>query len=351
MNTHQSILPDWPHSQGEPLVSGKIRVQLEDFRVQEIPLITPSGEGNHLWLEVEKRGANTHWVAEQLAAAAGIPARDVGFAGLKDRHGITAQWFSVALQEAGNPEWETWQIQDVKFLNVQKHNRKLKRGALKGNRFHLLVRDLEGDTPTLAERIQQAAVSGVPNYFGPQRFGFNGSNITRGMHWLQRGGRMTRNKRGIYISSVRSFLFNQVLAHRVNLGNWAEIVDGEVAMLNGSHSVFPCTMPDAELSRRCETFDIHPTGPLCGDEGMQPERAASTLENEALADHSDMIDALKKVSSRADRRSLRLLPENLLHQLEGDVLTLTFELPAGNYATSLLRELVTCTDDGHIPEP
>jgi tRNA pseudouridine13 synthase len=343
-------LPEWPFSLGAPEVSGRIRLHLEDFCVREIPQFTPSGEGNHLWIEVEKRGANTHWVAEQLAAAAGIPARDVGFAGMKDRHGITSQWFSVALQEARNPEWDNWQIQDVSFLQVQHHNRKLKRGALKGNRFEIVVRELEGNIEGLEQRLEQVRKSGVPNYFGPQRFGFHGSNVLRGMNWLQHGGRLPRNKRSIYISSVRSFLYNHVLARRVDLSNWNRILDGEIAMLNGSHSVFPCVMPDPELSRRCDEFDIHPTGPLPGSGGMRPEQEAGVLEDEVLAGHSAMVEALTNNGARAERRSLRLVPEGLQFDLNGASLSLSFGLPAGNYATTLLRELVTCDGDGHIPE-
>ena len=351
MNNGSFELPDWPFSLGAPEVSGCIRMHLEDFCVREIPQFIPSGEGNHLWLEVEKRGANTHWVAEQLAASAGIPARDVGYAGMKDRHGVTSQWFSVALQEARYPDWQGWQIPDVVFLQVQHHNRKLKRGALNGNRFEIVVRELDGHIEGLEERLAQLDKAGMPNYFGPQRFGFHGNNVLRGMNWLEHGGRLPRNKRSIYISSVRSFLFNQVLARRVSLRNWNRILDGEIAMLNGSHSVFPCPMPDPELTRRCGTFDIHPTGPMPGNGGMRPEREAGILEEEILAGHSTMIEALSKNGARAERRSLRLVPENLQFDLNGANLTLTFDLPAGTYATTLLRELVTCDSDGHIPEP
>jgi len=122
-------------------------------------------------------------------------------------------------------------------------------------------------------------------------------------------------------------------------------------MLEGSHSVFCCTLPDPDLSGRCETFDIHPTGPLPGSGGLQPERSALAVETSVLSAHSEIAASLDKVGARADRRSLRLLPKDLQFALEGDVLTLAFSLPSGNYATSLLRELVTCTDHVHISEP
>jgi tRNA pseudouridine13 synthase len=303
-----------------------------------------------LWLEVEKSEANTHWVAEQLALAAGIPVRDVGYAGLKDRHGVTTQWFSVGLQEARNPDWEQWAIQGVVLLNAHRHNRKLKRGALNGNRFRIVVRELEGDTRELERRIEVVGRNGVPNYFGPQRFGINGDNVARGMRWLGHGGRISRNKRSIYLSSIRSFLFNTVLGDRVKNGNWNRLVDGEIAILNGRQSCFACSLPDEELEARCDEFDIHPSGPLPGRGGLQPEREALSMERAALVDQQEMIAALEKVGARAERRALRLLPEKLHYSLEGDVLTLSFTLLPGQYATTLLRELVTCSDGGHIPE-
>ena len=344
-------LRDLPFSLGEPLLRGRIRSSLEDFQVQEIPQVTPSGEGNHLWLELKKRGANTWWVAEKLAEAAGVPARDVGYAGMKDRHGVTSQWFSVALQEAKNPDWTGWDIQDVTFLQAVRHQRKLKRGALNGNRFVIVVRALDGDTAGLEQKIEHIRNHGVPNYFGVQRFGAGGANVRRGVHWLQKGGRLSRNKRSIYISAVRSFLFNKVLAERVEQQNWNTLLDGEVAMLHGSHSIFNCELPDAELVERCASFDLHPSGPLPGRGGVQPERAAGELEKSALAENSAEIEALEKSGASGARRALRLVPGDLTFSLDNDDLTLSFELPPGNYATSLLRELATCTDDGHIAEP
>lgn len=341
-------LPAWPCYLGDPEVSGIIRLQAEDFRVQEIPLIEPCGEGGHLWLEVEKRCANTHWVSEQLAAASGLGQRDVGYAGMKDRHGVTSQWFSLSLQEARNSDWETWKIPNVSILRAVKHGRKLRTGTLKGNRFCIVVRELQGSTEDLERRLAVVKSRGVPNYFGPQRFGFGGSNIERGIRWLEHGGRLPRNKRSIYISAVRSFLFNQLLAQRVLDRSWDQIQDGEIAMLDGSHSLFACTLPDALLTQRCAEFDIHPTGPLAGSGGKCPERQTAQLESESLAAHSSIVESLQKAGVKADRRSLRLLPRALEWEFPGDTLTLSFELGAGSYATSFLRELVSCRERIHI---
>lgn len=338
-------LPDWRRVAGDVDVQGVIRADIEDFRVMELPLITPAGEGSHLWLNVEKRNANTDWIARQLARAAGVPARDVGFAGMKDRRGVTSQWFSVALQEAEDSDWENWELPDATVLEAHLHTRKLKRGALRGNRFRLVVRDLRGNTEGLPERLERAKAQGVPNYFGPQRFGHGGQNVSQGIRWLERGGRLPRNKRSIYLSAVRSFLFNEVLARRVELGNWNRLVDGDIACLDGSHSTFPCSLPDPELDRRCAAFDIHPSGPLPGSASMEAAGECAGIERRVLEPHAPVIANLAKAGLKADRRPLRLVPKALEWRFEGPDLVLEFDLPPGAYATSLLRELVSTGPD------
>jgi tRNA pseudouridine13 synthase len=334
-------LPDWVRVDGVPECSGKIRVRIEDFRVEEIPLITPANQGSHLWLEIEKRGANTDWIARQLASQAGVSGRDIGYAGMKDRRGVTRQWFSVALQEARNSAWEDWSLPDATILKTHFHNRKLKRGALRGNRFRLVIRDLAGEPDLLTERLQRVSRQGVPNYFGPQRFGHGGLNVARGAHWMENGGRLPRNKKSIYISAVRSFLFNEVLSGRVENLSWNRMIDGDIASLDGSHSTFPCELPDPELDRRCEEFDIHPSGPLPGGNGVQAERSAAAIEQAVFDANDVLVKGLERVGVKAARRSLRLFPKALQWELSGPDLILKFELQPGGYATCVLRELVT----------
>jgi tRNA pseudouridine13 synthase len=333
-------LPDWPRHLGAPEVRARLRAEPEDFQVWELPLIEPEGDGPHLWLEVRKRGANTRWVAEQLARAAGAKPRDVGYAGMKDRHAVTTQWFSIGLQEAGNADWQSWQVPDVTILQAVRHRRKLQTGALRGNRFRILVRDLEGSLEGLEARCRRLAGAGFPNYFGEQRFGRDGGNLVRGARWLEQGGRISRGERSIYLSALRSYLFNTVLAERVRRDNWNRLLDGDVAMLDGSRSTFPCRLPDPVLERRCAEFDIHPTGPLPGRGGGGAEREAQALEREALREQQGLVESLDKAGVTADRRSLRVLPAELRWRLGEDGLTLDFSLPPGAYATSLLRELV-----------
>jgi len=338
-------LPDWARVLGKPTVTGSLRQQPEDFQVCEIPLIEPAGEGSHLWLEVRKRNANTNWVAGQLAEAAGAARRDVGFAGMKDRRAVTTQWFSVNLQEATNPDHASWQIPDVAILKALRHGRKLQRGTLRGNRFRIVVTGLGGDLEGLPPRLQAIASDGFPNYVGEQRFGHGGRNVERSLRWLDRGGRVSREQRSIYLSALRSFLFNQVLQERVRGDSWNRLLDGELAQLDGKRALFSCSLPDAELDRRCAGFDIHPTGPLPGRGGLRPERSAAAVEDAALVDSSSWVAALERFGVEADRRSLRAQAPDLSWNLGDAELLLEFTLPPGAYATALLRELVMVAPD------
>lgn len=343
-------VPEWPRFLGASPLKGKLRVSLEDFQVEELPLVRPSGEGSHLWVLVEKRGANTDWVAQQLAQFAGLSARDVGYAGMKDRHAVTRQWFSIPAPAKGDLPWQDWNIPGANVLEAVRHAKKLQRGVLKGNRFEIVIRDLRGDHAELDRRLRVLRERGLPNYFGPQRFGFGGSNVREAARSLLEGRRVPRAKRSIYLSALRSFLFNHVLAERVRVDTWDQLIDGDVAMLEGTHSVFHCTLPDADLSRRCAEFDLHPTGPLPGEKGMVPERGALELEARVLEPYQQIVEALRSARVEADRRSLRVRPGNLAWEMTADTLRLAFTLPSGAYATTVLDELVSAElASRHVP--
>ena len=229
----------------------------------------------------------------------------------------------------------------MSILDRRLHGRKLKRGTLDGNRFTLTVRALEGDLEQTEERLETIRVSGVPNYFGPQRFGHGGQNVARGASWLKHGGRLPRNKKSIYISAVRSFIFNEVLSRRVDERVWNQLLDGDIASLDGSRSTFVCELPDRELTRRCEAFDIHPSGPLPGKTGAGSRHVCLPVEQCVLDAHEELVKGLEKAGVKSDRRSLRLAPGAMSWDLSDNILELEFELPPGGYATSVLRELVT----------
>jgi tRNA pseudouridine13 synthase len=327
---------------GKPPATGRLRQYPEDFRVTEIPLLEPDGEGEHVWLWIRKRGENTLYVAEQLSRLAGVHPRQVSFAGLKDRHAVTEQWFSVQLPGREGPAWETMNSATLTVLRHARHSRKLRRGALMGNTFSITVRDMEGDSGELEHRLGMVAKYGVPNYFGEQRFGRDGSNLQTADRLFNNPKlRLSRNKRSLTLSAARSLLFNQVLSVRVTAANWNAPLAGDAMQLDGSHSYFIAEHVDADLSRRVDSQDIHPTGPLHGRGETPVQGACRELETAVLADHASWCAGLEAAGLKQDRRALRLGVTGLAWQrgASGE-LVLTFSLPAGAYATSVLRELV-----------
>jgi len=335
-----------PMALGESVLGAHIRVTPEDFFVEELSGFEASGAGEHLLLTVEKRGMNTAFAAKRIAAWAGVGEMAIGYAGLKDRHAVTRQRISVHLPKKVAPDVDALQSDDLRVLEHHWHSRKLPRGALAGNRFVLVLRDVKGDPAAIEARLQAIADHGVPNYFGEQRFGRDGDNVAQALAMF-RGRRVAREKRGLLLSAARSELFNRVLAARVRNATWNRPLDGEVWMLDGRRSVFGPEPLTSELSRRLEAFDIHPTGPLWGRGNLRSQDAAADVELTALAD--DLAQALRRGLEKAgleqERRALRLRPTALTWRwLAADVLELGFDLPAGTYATSVLAELGDVTD-------
>ena len=339
-------IPEWPWFLGTPRAEGIIRKSPDDFVVEEIPRVQPAGSGGHLWLWVEKRAANTEWVARELARAAGCAQRDVGYAGLKDRHAVSRQWFSLPVSGNTQEKLENARIDDVKILAGSLHTRKLKRGTLDGNRFRLRIRNFKDNGDQTAERLEQIRATGVPNYFGPQRFGNRGQNVEQGYRLLKDNARLPRHKKSIYLSALRSFLFNQVLAERVRRGDWNRIIAGDLAMLDGTQSIFPCENPGADIEDRVKRLDIHPTGPMPGEKGAWPTGLARDVEQAVLTNWPQLTEVLKTQRVQADRRSLRLYPAELEWTFGGDDLLLSFVLPPGSYATTVLREILVFEDAG-----
>lgn len=331
-----------PRGHGPPPARGLIRVHPEDFCVDEVLGFAPAGHGEHVLLRVRKRGANTEWVARRLAERAGVRSMDVGYAGRKDRAAVATQWFSVRLPPDRSPDWAAPPIDSVQVLEAQRHDRKLRRGALRGNRFEIWVRALETDRSDLEARLQGVAERGVPNYFGEQRFGRDGQNVEGARHMLLEGVRpRARHLRGLYLSAARSLLFNRALALRVDHDRWDRAAGGDVLMLDGTRSVFRAEEVDGQIRRRVEELDVHPTGPLWGRGPSLAQGEALRLEEAALQDWGDWRRGLERAGLKQERRSLRLKVSELDWEWVGrDGLCLRFYLPRGGYATSVLRELV-----------
>ena len=313
-----------------------LRRQPADFRVSEILGFDPTGDGEHDFLYVEKIGLNTADVARGLARFAGIAPAGVGYAGLKDRQAVTRQWFSVQYPPGQTIDWPSYACDGVRLLEISRHRRKLKRGAHRGNRFTLVLREPAATPARLDEQLRRIRSHGVPNYFGEQRFGRNAGNLELARQ-LFGGRRLPRERRSLALSAARSLIFNEVLAERVRAGTWDCLLPGDIANLDGSGSIFSVDVPDADLERRAAELDLHPTGPLWG---KKSNRVASEAEAAVAAAHGELAAGLENWVD-AGRRALRVRAEMLEWKHEPGCLEVEFTLPSGAFATSVVRELVS----------
>lgn len=318
-----TTLPQWPHAYPASGASATLKFLNEDFVVTELPLQLPSGAGEHIWLDIEKNGANTAFVAQQLAAAAGVQEWDVGYAGLKDRYAITRQWFSIYLPKGETPDLTQLQHPEFKVLSQSRHVKKLRPGDLQGNQFRIVLREVAGDRDSIEANLKAVASQGVPNYFGAQRFGFEGGNVEQGRAMLAREIRVRNlKKKGIYLSAVRSFVFNEVLALRIQQGLWGKTLSGDVMDETGC-----------------------PTGPLWGRGRVITTAQAQALENGVAERHATLCDGMEHAGLDQERRALVASPQDMSWEWpQANQLVLTFSLPAGNYATSVLNEILHTTE-------
>jgi tRNA pseudouridine13 synthase len=326
-------LPQWPNAYPASGASATLKLLNEDFMVTELPLQLPCGEGEHIWLDIEKNGANTAFVAQQLAEAAGVQERDVGYAGLKDRYAITRQWFSIYLPngkgKGETPDLTQLQHPEFKVLSQSRHVKKLRPGDLWGNRFRIVLRDVSGDRDAIEANLNAVASHGVPNYFGAQRFGHDGGNVTQGRAMLAREIRVRNpKKKGIYLSAVRSFVFNEVLALRIQQGLWGKTLPGDA-------------MDEAG----------RPTGPLWGRGRVITTDEAQALENGVAGRHAALCDGMEHAGLDQERRALVTSPVDMSWEWpQANQLVLTFSLPAGSYATSMLNEILRTTEPDRLAD-
>ena len=330
-----------PRGHGPPPARAALSADPEDFRVTEIEKFLPAGEGTHAWVRVRKRGANTEEVATALARTAGTPRSAVGFAGMKDRLAVAVQWFSVDLAGRVEPRWEALESDAVEVLEVARHPRKLRRGALLGNRFEIVLRDVTVRGPGLDARLRSIRAGGVPNYFGPQRFGRDGANLRLAHSLLVERRRIRdRHRRGLALSAARAHVFNRVLAARVTAAAWAAPISGDVMMLDGRGSVFALDRADEETAARAARGEIHPTGPLWGMGARLVVGAARDVEDRAVAETAPLCEGLERERLSQDRRALRVNVREVEARTESrGRVSLAFALPPGAYATSVLREI------------
>lgn len=329
---------------GEPLGQARLKRQAEDFRVREILGFEAAGQGEHLLIRVEKTGLTTPMLIEELARSLEVHPRTIGHAGLKDRQAVTEQWLSV--QMPGRRRMPSFpQADDWRVLETHWHDRKLRRGAHRGNAFIVVLREVEADRDLLEQRLRRIRQSGFANYFGEQRFGRGGDNVQQALKALgsaRSRKRLGRNRRSLYISALRSELFNRVLARRIEQGIWEQPLQGDVWMLEGSGSWFREAIND-ELLERYRSGDLHSGLGLHGS-GDNPLRGeAAALEAGVLSQAGEMTELLQRLEVRRGLRPHRALARDLACQWRDEqTLELRVTLGRGVYFTSLIEQVLHC---------
>ena len=364
---------DLPQPMKPPIKQALYKAKPEDFVVNERLEVDFTGEGEHLWLHIKKSGINTAYLAKLLSEWADIPLRDVGYSGLKDRQALTTQWFSLRLPKKQKPDSDFAPVdikehETVKIIAEHWHNKKLNRGTHNANQFVITLRDIEfakdqtlGDKSSVEQHLQTISKTGVPNYFGPQRFGFGGNNIREALNLFARPLKSTssakkKNKRksalreqnSMELSAARSLIFNQILAARVQDGSWNTGLNGEVFNLNGSGSIFASEHMDETLQARLASGDIHPTAVMWGTGNNKVAGEAAELEKTVVQQDAllaALATGLEQREVKAQRRALRLPVEDLswrwADKQDGEqTLVLSFTLTTGSFATSVLASVV-----------
>ncbi len=334
-------LPGMPR----PRVCGTIKVEPEDFFVDEIPLYEPSGEGAHVWVHVEKRDLAAHSALMRLAEALDIDAGRIGYAGLKDARAVTRQWLSIEGVDEGR--LRDLLLPGLRVLAVTRHGNRLKIGHLRGNRFRIRVRGTRAeDIEVVRENLAYLARRGLPNWVGAQRFGREGNNLERGVSILggdlrQAGRKIPKRILRLIVSAVQSEVFNRVL--RARLHDYDQIHDGDIAWLHRNGACFLVEQAVNERVR-CERFEISPSGPLPGPKCLQPRGPQADLEREALAGLGVDVRRFGEVPGRMNegaRRPLRVPVRDAMVEVEDDGFVVSFGLDRGCFATAVLGELIT----------
>ncbi|WP_425148275.1 tRNA pseudouridine(13) synthase TruD [Deinococcus sp.] len=325
-----------------PRSGGVLRSMPADFQVDEVPLYLPSGTGEHLYLHVRKTGHTTAHLMRELSAQLGLRPGDVAAAGLKDRHAVTTQWLSLPAK--AERRLSGFALEGVELLEVSRHENRLGMGHLKGNRFTVRVREAAGTAALAQTTLDELTRLGIPNYFGPQRFGLGGLNAEEGLRVLRGESRLRDPAvRRFLVSSVQSLIFNRFLALRLERGLFAALLAGDMAKKHDTGGVFE--VQDAALeSLRAQRGEVSATGTLFGRKVRPLTQEAGTLEQEALAAFELTPAAFS--SRKGDRRIIRIFAQDALLEAMPDGYTVSFTLPRGSFATSLLRELTGTDVDG-----
>lgn len=335
----------WLH--GKPQGTGMLKASPEDFTVVEDLGFAPDGEGEHLLVRILKKGCNTRFVADALAKFLKVHAREVSFAGQKDKHAVTEQWICVRLPGKEMPDLSGFALEGCQVLEYARHKRKLRTGALKGNRFTLVLREIS-QRDEMEARLNAVKNAGAPNYFGPQRFGRGGSNLIQARVWAQNNAPLRdRNKRSFALSAARSALFNQLVSGRLKKPDFNQVVDGDALQLAGRGSWFVATEEErSALQQRIDNHELLITAALPGSGEWGTARQALENEQRLISNEADLQALLTREKVEAARRAMLMFPQEMRWNWWDDVtIEVCFWLPAGSFATSVVRELMTTSGD------
>ncbi|KAE9541497.1 tRNA pseudouridine(13) synthase TruD [Ursidibacter maritimus] len=329
---------------GKPQQAGRLKAQFADFIVKEELGYDLTGEGEFVAVKIRKTDANTLFVGEKLAEFAGISAKNMSYAGLKDRHAITEQWFCLHLAGKETPDFSPFQLEGVEILEVTRHNRKIRVGSLAGNYFELLLRDVQ-ESPELIHRLNQIQAVGFPNYFTEQRFGRDGHNLTQAQRWASGEIKVKdRKKRSFYLSAARSEIFNLVVADRIASDTFKQVIENDIVQLAGSNSWFIAQADElASLNQRLAQGDILLTAPLVGENSLQ--QTVSEREQKIVSEQQLLLNLMAQERTNATRRPMFCVPTEFEWHFEPEGLRLQFFLPSGSYATALVRELISLDEE------
>ncbi len=328
---------------GRPVISGLIKSQAEDFKVDENLGFEPEGEGEHLFLWIEKSMVTTHDLIDRVARDFSVQARNIGHSGLKDKIAVTRQWLSLYLPG----KMASLELPDTcgyKILTHIWHQKKLRPGTHRSNHFEVLIRNVESVPDAVWQQLDLIRSQGMANYFGQQRFGRRDDNVERALHAFsnaRRTRKLSRSKNSLYISAMRSFLFNRILSRRIEQGYWHKPLPGDVFMLSGSQSIFFESINEA-LLERFNRFDLSSTISLYGSGKRMLEGDALALEDQVLAEYETINQCLIQQKAKLQMRTTRVAVQNLKvsHDMSGKTLHVSVTLPRGSYFTSLLDHFV-----------
>jgi len=334
-------MPVYPY--GSPAISGILKSTPADFQVNEELGFEPDGEGEHHFLLVEKTGLSTPELITRIAHDYSLHPRLVGHSGLKDKHARTSQWLSLHLPGKSLPAPKS-AVDGYRILRQARHHRKLRPGTHKFNAFELCLREVNKLPDQTIAQIKLITRQGFANYFGAQRFGRRQDNVKQALAQLA-NRKLQRSRKSILLSSLRSYLFNQVLARRISLGHWDKPLAGDVFMLRGSHSIFKDEISD-DLLARYQQLDIASSASLYGTGRNQISDEARVIEEQIFAQHEDITDCLDRQGTKLQMRALRTVVDGFNYDYDAEKrnLWLKLTLPAGSYVTTMLEHFIDLKD-------